>query len=248
MDGTSSFPSRPEMERNLATFVERTGLQVRFDTPLGVDRDATASASCCTRPTASTAARSRSSRSASPSHSRPTRPASSTLRTTSTRDRRRRTPASGCSSSARRTRGFELATGLLQWAQRIVLASPRPAKLSRQLPLAGRRPRALRPAVRGPDPRRRRVHPQRLDRAHRADRATACACTASARRTARRSPSTRTRSSPRPASLVRSSDLPAIGVDGLRPQPAAGDDQLLGERDRARASTSPAPSARACRA
>ena len=26
--------------------------------------------------------------------------------------------------------GFELATGLLQWAQRIVLASPRPAKLS----------------------------------------------------------------------------------------------------------------------
>ena len=37
MDGTSSFPSRPEMERNLATFVERTGLQIRYDTPLGVD-------------------------------------------------------------------------------------------------------------------------------------------------------------------------------------------------------------------
>ena len=37
------------------------------------------------------------------------------------------TPASGCSSSASRTRGFELATGLLQWAQQIVLASPRPA-------------------------------------------------------------------------------------------------------------------------
>ena len=33
MDGTSSFPSRPEMERNLATFVERTGLPIRFDTP-----------------------------------------------------------------------------------------------------------------------------------------------------------------------------------------------------------------------
>ena len=31
MDGTSSFPSRPEMEHNLATFAERTGLQVRYD-------------------------------------------------------------------------------------------------------------------------------------------------------------------------------------------------------------------------
>jgi thioredoxin reductase len=30
MDGTSYFPSRPEMERNLATFVERTGLAIRY--------------------------------------------------------------------------------------------------------------------------------------------------------------------------------------------------------------------------
>jgi len=33
MDGTSYFPSRPEMERNLASFVERTGTRIRFDTP-----------------------------------------------------------------------------------------------------------------------------------------------------------------------------------------------------------------------
>ncbi len=32
MDGTSSFPSRPEMELNLATFVERTGLKIRYET------------------------------------------------------------------------------------------------------------------------------------------------------------------------------------------------------------------------
>ncbi|MGI8703557.1 MAG: hypothetical protein ACR2JZ_03490, partial [Candidatus Limnocylindrales bacterium] len=30
MDGTSEFPTRPDMERNLATFVERTGLPVRY--------------------------------------------------------------------------------------------------------------------------------------------------------------------------------------------------------------------------
>ena len=33
MDGTSYFPSRPEMERNLATFVERTGTRIRYDNP-----------------------------------------------------------------------------------------------------------------------------------------------------------------------------------------------------------------------
>jgi thioredoxin reductase len=31
MDGTSEFPSRPEMEANLSAFVERTGLEVRYD-------------------------------------------------------------------------------------------------------------------------------------------------------------------------------------------------------------------------
>ena len=31
MDGTSYFPSRPEMEANLASFVERTGLEIRYD-------------------------------------------------------------------------------------------------------------------------------------------------------------------------------------------------------------------------
>ena len=33
MDGTSYFPSRPEMERGLVTFVERTGLSVRYGKP-----------------------------------------------------------------------------------------------------------------------------------------------------------------------------------------------------------------------
>ena len=33
MDGTSYFPSRPEMERNIASFVERTGTRIRYDCP-----------------------------------------------------------------------------------------------------------------------------------------------------------------------------------------------------------------------
>ena len=31
MDGTSYFPSRPEMEQNIATFAERTGTVARYD-------------------------------------------------------------------------------------------------------------------------------------------------------------------------------------------------------------------------
>ena len=30
MDGTSEFPSRPEMEANLAAFAERAGVAVRY--------------------------------------------------------------------------------------------------------------------------------------------------------------------------------------------------------------------------
>ena len=33
MDGSSEFPSRAEMEQGLRTFVDRTGLRVRYDTP-----------------------------------------------------------------------------------------------------------------------------------------------------------------------------------------------------------------------
>ena len=40
MDGSSEFPSRPEMEQGLRTFAERTGLRVRFDTRWeGTSRD-----------------------------------------------------------------------------------------------------------------------------------------------------------------------------------------------------------------
>ena len=129
MDGTSSFPSRPEMERNLATFVERTGLPIRFDTPWeSTSRDGerfvlhtpdgdyrcqvaifavgVAQPFTPDTPGFELAA-----------HYVDTRPAETYAG--------KRLFIVGKENS-----GFELATGLLQWAQRIVLASPRPAKLS----------------------------------------------------------------------------------------------------------------------
>ena len=73
MDGSSSFPSRPEMESNLATFCERTAPPDPLRLPLGVDKRATARVSCCTPATATTAARSASSLSAWPSPGSPIR-------------------------------------------------------------------------------------------------------------------------------------------------------------------------------
>jgi thioredoxin reductase len=129
MDGTSSFPSRPEMERNLATFVERTGLEIRYDTRWeSTSRDGerfilhtTDGDYRCQVPIFAVGV-------AHPfkpdtpgfeyaGHYVDTKPAEAYAG--------KRLFIVGKENS-----GFELATGLLQWAQRIVLASPRPAKLS----------------------------------------------------------------------------------------------------------------------
>ena len=72
------------------------------------------------------------------------------------------------SSSASRTPGFELANGLLPWARQLVLASPSHGAAVGRHAVAGRRPGALRPALRGPRPGRRRGDPRRGDRPHRA--------------------------------------------------------------------------------
>ena len=66
--------------------------------------------------------------------------------------------------------GFELATGLLPWARQIVLASPSHGAPVGRHPVAGRCPRPLRAAVRGPRPGRRRERARRRDRADRARR------------------------------------------------------------------------------
>ena len=145
MDGTSSFPSRPEMERNLATFVERTGLQIRYDTPWeGTSRDGdrfvlhTADGDYRCQVAIFAVGVAKPFKPDTPgfdlvSHYVDTRAAETYAG--------KRLFIVGKENS-----GFELATGLLQWAQRIVLASPRPAKLSiNSHSLAGIRARYVQP-------------------------------------------------------------------------------------------------------
>ena len=129
MDGTSSFPSRPEMEQNLATFVERTGLHVRFDCRWESTRrdgerfvliTSDGEYRCQVAIFAVGVARPYTPDTPGfehAAHYADTRPAPSYAG--------KRLFIVGKENS-----GFELASGLLQWAQRIVLASPRPAKLS----------------------------------------------------------------------------------------------------------------------
>ncbi len=133
MDGTSYFPSRPEMERNIATFAERTGTMARYDcrwtatrredgpdgttfvvettdgeyrAPVLVFAVGVAQPYSPPTPGIELAA-----------HYADTRPAETYA------DRR-------VFILGKQNSGFELATGLLPWARRIYLASPSPAKLS----------------------------------------------------------------------------------------------------------------------
>jgi thioredoxin reductase len=133
MDGTSYFPSRPEMERNLAAFAEKTGTAVRYgcrwestrreETPSGDRfvlttsdgeyrcRVAVFAVGVAEPYTPSTPGMELSA------HYVDTRPAETYAG--------KRIFIIGKQNS-----GFELANGLLQWARGIVLASPSPAKLS----------------------------------------------------------------------------------------------------------------------
>jgi thioredoxin reductase len=129
MDGTSSFPSRPEMERNLGAFVERTGLEIRYDTrweSTSRDRERfvlhTTDGDYRCQVAIFAVGVAHPFKPDTPgfehvAHYVDTKPAESYAG--------KRLFIVGKENS-----GFELATGLLQWAQRIVLASPRPAKLS----------------------------------------------------------------------------------------------------------------------
>jgi thioredoxin reductase len=146
MDGSSEFPARSEMEAGLAEFVRRTGLAVRYDTPWqGTSRDGelfvlhTPAGDYRTRvPIFAVGA-------AQPqlpsdvvgiehaAHYVDTRAASSYAG--------KRLFIMGKANSA-----FELASGLLQWASPIILASPRPAQLSVNLhSLGGVRARYVQP-------------------------------------------------------------------------------------------------------
>lgn len=129
MDGSSSFPSRPEMERNLATYAERTGLQVRYDCAWQATRrdgdkfvleTSDGEYRCEVAIFAVGVAQ-------------PFTPDTPGFElATHYSDTRDPNTYAGkrLFIIGKENSGFELATGLHQWAQRIVLASPRPTKLS----------------------------------------------------------------------------------------------------------------------
>ncbi len=130
MDGTSYYPSRPEMERNLVTFAERTGIGVRYgctweSTRRDGDRFVIATSDGeyrCQVPIFAVGVAEPWKPSNVPgiehaAHYADTRPAETYAG--------KRVFIIGKENSA-----FELATGFLPWARHIVLASPSPAKLS----------------------------------------------------------------------------------------------------------------------
>jgi thioredoxin reductase len=129
MDGTSSFPSRPEMEENLATFAERTGLRIRYgcaweSTRRDGDRFVLATTDGEYRAQVCIFA---------VGVAEPWKPDTAGFEHVP-HYVDTRSPETYAGKRlfivGKQNSGFELASGLLPWAQRIVLASPRPAKLS----------------------------------------------------------------------------------------------------------------------
>ncbi|HEX5014533.1 MAG TPA: NAD(P)-binding domain-containing protein [Candidatus Limnocylindrales bacterium] len=134
MDGASNFPSRPEMQRNLELFAERTGIRIRYGCRwTGTRREAAADGSdefvlTTTDGEYRTPIAIFAVGVAEPSV--PETPGielathyAGTRQAETYADRR-------VFIIGKQNSGFELASGLLQWARAITLASPSPAKLS----------------------------------------------------------------------------------------------------------------------
>jgi thioredoxin reductase len=130
MDGTSYFPSRPEMERGLATFAERAALKVRY----GVSWESTRRLDDGELLLATSDGEYRARTVVfAVGVAQPWRPQVlhvegvqqyGDLRPVeSYRDRR-------VFIVGKQNSGFEIATGLLPWARQVTLASPSPAQLS----------------------------------------------------------------------------------------------------------------------
>ncbi len=146
MDGSSYFPSRPEMEASLAAFAERTAIPVRYGCRWESTRrlddgrfELTTTDGIYTTPTLIVAVGvAEPWRPDSPgielvAHYADTRPVETYA------DKR-------VFIVGKQNSGFELASGLLSWARRIVIASPSPAKLSVNThSLVGIRARYLQP-------------------------------------------------------------------------------------------------------
>jgi thioredoxin reductase len=133
MDGSSDFPSRPEMEANLAAFAERAGIDVRYGcTWESTRREEGADGPRFVVVTSDGEYRCR--------HlviavgvAQPYSPATPGIEhTVHYADTRAAETYAGkrLFIIGKQNSGFELASGLLQWASRITLSSPSPAKTS----------------------------------------------------------------------------------------------------------------------
>ena len=129
MDGTSYFPARPEMEKNLATFAERAGVRIRFDCEWKATRhegdrfvlETTDGEYRCRFPVFAVG------------EAEPMLPDTPGVDLIShyVQTREAHTYADReVFIIGKEVSAFELATGFLQWAKRIILASPSPTKLS----------------------------------------------------------------------------------------------------------------------
>jgi thioredoxin reductase len=145
MDGTSDFPSRPEMEQNLRLYAQRAGLVIRHGTRWEAtsrdgDRFVFHTSDGDYRCQAAILA---------VGVAQPWTPATPGLEHVAHYvDTRAADSYAGkrLLIVGKQNSGFELASGLLQWASRIVLASPRPATMSINLhSLGGVRARYLQP-------------------------------------------------------------------------------------------------------
>ena len=133
MDGTSYFPSRPEMESNLVAFTERTGIAVRYDCrwestrresgPEG-DRFVLVTSDGEYRCRVAVFAVGIAEPYTPPTPGLELAPHYADTRPAETYAGKR------IFIVGKQNSGFELASGLLPWARSIVLASPSPARLS----------------------------------------------------------------------------------------------------------------------
>jgi thioredoxin reductase len=145
MDGSSSFPSRPEMEQNLVTYAERAALRIRFDCRWEStsregerfvlhtsDGDYRAQAVVFAVGVAEPWV--------------PDTPGMEHAAHYANIKQAKEYAGKRLFIVGKENSAFELANGLLPWAQRIVLASPRPAKMSiNSNSLAGVRARYVQP-------------------------------------------------------------------------------------------------------
>ena len=133
MDGSSDFPSRPEMEANLTAFADRAGIAVRYGCRWeSTRRDSTAAGDRFTLATSDgeyTCTDLILAVGVAEPYTPPTSGGELMVHYADTRSAEtyagKRLFILGKQNS-----GFELASGLLQWASRITLASPSPAKTS----------------------------------------------------------------------------------------------------------------------